>query len=387
MKNKFSIFNSQLSTLLAIVLTFAGCNDTKEEPQLSAASTVNFDAAGGSETLAITANIAWTVSGHEAVTWLDISPSSGNGNQTVTVTATKNTVTTARSAELTVLASGVSSVRVTVTQAAAEAPALSITNPANVTIDEGQGATFRVIASGGVTPYKYQWQISTNSGGAWSDLENLTGSIESATSNELKFLSVEAALNGAWGRCVLTDANNVSVTSDRATLTVNARPVIVSTIAGNGVRGFADGTGAVAQFDYPGGVAIDAAGNVYVADTQNNRIRKITPTGEVATLAGGGGSQSFADGTGAAARFNNPRSVAVDAAGYVYVADTQNHRIRKITPAGAVTTLAGSGMNGFADGTGTAAQLNGPYGVAVDSAGNIYVADMGNNRIRKITPQ
>jgi len=159
---------------------------------------------------------------------------------------------------------------------------------------------------------------------------------------------------------------------------------IVSTLAGSS-NGFADGTGTDAQFFDPIGVAVDSAGNVYVGDERNHRIRKVTPAGVVTTLAGSG-SPGFADGTGAAAQFDSPAGVAVDSADNVYVSDLGNHRIRKVTPAGVVTTLAGSGSSGFADGTGTAVQFNGPTGVALDSADNVYVADRDNHRIRKVTP-
>ncbi len=163
---------------------------------------------------------------------------------------------------------------------------------------------------------------------------------------------------------------------------------VVSTLAGTpGVQGSADGSGAAASFKYPTGVATDSAGNVYVADLGNNTIRKITPTGVVSTLAGTPGIFGSADGTGASASFYFPTGVATDSAGNVYVADSGNNTIRKITLAGVVTTLAGTpGIYGSADGTGAAASFAAPSGIATDSAGNVYVADTGNYTIRKITP-
>ena len=163
---------------------------------------------------------------------------------------------------------------------------------------------------------------------------------------------------------------------------------VVTTLAGlAGQTGSAEGSGSAARFKDPEGVAVDGAGNVYVADAGNDTIRKITPAGVVTTLAGSPGQAGSADGTGSAARFNGPEGVAVDSAGYVYVADTGNDTIRMITPAGKVTTLAGTpGRPGSADGTGPNALFNEPEGVAVDSLGDIYVADTGNDTIRMMMP-
>ena len=160
----------------------------------------------------------------------------------------------------------------------------------------------------------------------------------------------------------------------------------VTTLAGSGKRGYQNvpaGSRIQAEFNSPSGVAVDSAGIVYVADSSNNRIRKILPDGAVSTLAGSG--KGFADGLGVAARFSYPSGIAVDSAGVVYVADTQNHRIRKILPNGTVSTLAGS-IDGFADGVGAEARFSYPIGIAVDSAGVLYVADSNNNAIRKILP-
>ncbi len=163
---------------------------------------------------------------------------------------------------------------------------------------------------------------------------------------------------------------------------------VVTTFAGSGAPGATNGTGTAASFNYPQGVAIDASGNVYVADQGNNQIRKITSAGKVTTLAGTlvAGSTN-ATAIGVSALFNGPTGVAVDAAGNVYVADFANNQIREINvTTGATTTLAGGSKSGSANGTGTAALFNGPAGVAVDAAGNVYVADFNNNLIRKIAP-
>lgn len=158
----------------------------------------------------------------------------------------------------------------------------------------------------------------------------------------------------------------------------------VTTLAGSNAFGTADGTGAAARFTNPHGIAIDAGGNLYVGDFDNNMIRKVTPGGVVTTLAGAP-TIGDADGTGATARFSSPTELAVDSNGNIFVADAGNNRIRKITPAGVVTTVAGS-THGWADGVGSAAQFNAPFGIAIDAEDNVYIADRNNNRIRKMTP-
>jgi sugar lactone lactonase YvrE len=178
-----------------------------------------------------------------------------------------------------------------------------------------------------------------------------------------------------------------TTTSQRsASCTVTVLPfAVVTTLAGSTSSGFLDGTGTAAKFNTPAGIAVDSSGTIYVADTYNNRIRKISSAGSVSTLAGSGSSTSV-DGTGIGASFYNPTGLAVDSSGNVYVADYSTHKIRKVSPAGVVTTLAGTGSSGSNDGAGAVATFKNPQGLAVDSSGNVYVADYGNYKIRKVSP-
>jgi sugar lactone lactonase YvrE len=188
------------------------------------------------------------------------------------------------------------------------------------------------------------------------------------------------AVDGA-GNVYVADTGNSTIRK------ITAAAVVTTLAGGAGAAGSIDGTGGDAHCNLPHGVAVDSAGNIYVADTENDTIRKVTATGVVTTLAGEAGMGGSVDGAGAAARFTLPTGVAVDSAGNVFVADRGNATIRKVTAAGVVTTLAGSaGVSGRADGTGSAAQFNNPNGVAVDAAGAVYVADQLNGRIRKISP-
>lgn len=168
--------------------------------------------------------------------------------------------------------------------------------------------------------------------------------------------------------------------------TVFGERYVVTTLAGDGSPGFNDGALNQARFADPFGIAVDSKGNVYVADAgENNRIRKITPEGIVTTLAGA--EEGFQDGQGASARFNTPSALAVDAHDNLYVADTGNNAIRRVTPDGTVTTLAGGGDAGYMDARARDARFNAPVGVAVDSEGQVYVADTYNDRIRKVTKE
>jgi sugar lactone lactonase YvrE len=159
----------------------------------------------------------------------------------------------------------------------------------------------------------------------------------------------------------------------------------VTTVAGTQGIGYVDGPAATAQFYAPNGSVFDAQGNLYVTDLGNNVIRKITPAGLVSTFAGNG-TAGYIDGAATAAEFNNPHALAIDGSGNIYVADRGNNIIRKITSAGVVSTFAGTRTAGYVDATGTGASFNNPTGLVADAGGNVYVADQGNSAIRKITP-
>ncbi|KOF01370.1 hypothetical protein OB69_17945, partial [Roseivirga seohaensis subsp. aquiponti] len=158
----------------------------------------------------------------------------------------------------------------------------------------------------------------------------------------------------------------------------------VSDFAGSGFFGNVDGQGTEARFTTLMGGAIDSQGNLYVADFGNHSIRKITSAGLVTTLAGSG-TEGYADGTGIAASFNRPFDIAINSNDIVFVADEGNDRIRRIEPNGEVTTFAGSGVEGFLDGDSQNAMFFEPKALDFDSHDNLFVADWGNNRVRKIT--
>lgn len=159
---------------------------------------------------------------------------------------------------------------------------------------------------------------------------------------------------------------------------------VLTALAGNGQAGFADGQGSQAQFNAPQGLAIDQAGNIYVADGNNHRVRKVTPAGVVSTIAGDG-TAGLLNGPAATAQFNMPFGIAVNAAGDVYVSDLYNYVIRRIS-GGSVTTYAGvAGQQGHSNGSLLLSRFGGPSGLAVDAAGNLYVADLDNHAIRKVS--
>ncbi len=253
-----------------------------------------------------------------------------------------------------------------------EPAGLALDGAGNLYVADSTNETIRKVTSTGVV----------------TTLAGLAGSIGSANGT-----GTAARFQKPLGVAVDTSGNVYVADSDNETIRKVTPAGVVTTLAGlAGSSGSADGTTSAARFFSPTGVGVDGAGNVYVADRGNSTIRKITPggvasPGGVTTLAGLAGSSGAVDGTGSAARFGSPEGVAVDSAGNVYVADLGASTIRKITPAGAVTTVAGlAGTTGSADGTGSAVRFNSPAGVAVDKAGNVYITDYGNATIRRMTP-
>jgi sugar lactone lactonase YvrE/thiol-disulfide isomerase/thioredoxin len=197
-----------------------------------------------------------------------------------------------------------------------------------------------------------------------------------------------ARLAAPWG--LAFDETGSLYVADAAAHTIRkiSPAGIVTTLAGlAGTTGTANGPGSTARFNRPTGLAVDRAGNVFVADAMNSTLRKITAGGVVTTFAGLAGTTGSTDGPGSTALFNHPSDVAVDGAGNLFVADGDNHTIRKITPDGTVSTFAGQARSvGSTDGIGPAARFSAPVGLAVDQASNLYVAEFTNCTIRKITP-
>src|SRR5881296_4383058 len=198
-----------------------------------------------------------------------------------------------------------------------------------------------------------------------------------------------AMLNYPWGVTIDNNGNLFVADTSNQRIRKIGPDGIITTVAGSGSRGFSgDGGPAVlAQLAEPAGVAVDAAGNLFIADTNNERVRKVTPDGIITTVAGNG-TQGFSGDGGAAvdAQLAYPNSVAVDGAGNLFIADTNNQRVRRVTPDGIITTVAGNGKYGYSgDGAAaSAAQLGSPYGVSIDGTNTLLIADSANSRIRKV---
>ncbi|MBL9136272.1 MAG: hypothetical protein JNK85_10405 [Verrucomicrobiales bacterium] len=250
-----------------------------------------------------------------------------------------------------------------------------VSHPQPVSVYPGDDANFAVTILGS-EPLRYQWRKNG-------------GDVPGATQSSLFLTNVQAVDKGAYD-VVVSDAYR-AVTSTVAQLTVlplvrfPTNEVLVTTLAGSGSAGFSDGQGQEARFDSPNAGFADTAGRSYLADTRNHRIRRVTPQGVVTTVAGSGVA-GYSDGPAASSRFSSPLGVCVDDAGNVYVADTGNNRIRKISATGDVSTVAGDGNAGLVNGPGATARFNFPNDVVVDRAGCLFVTEFNNHTVRKITP-
>lgn len=386
-----------------LALNFAFAAGATAPPSLRIAPTGVSVSTGAEVTFSVTADRATSYQ------WLL------NGNPIPGATGSSYTVSSVDSA-----AAGEYRVRVTNAAGTVVSPAAVVTllaaAPPALVVAEG-----RSVSAGVPTSSNYvQWQVSTN-GTTWSNLAN-DSTYGGVTTSTLTISNATTALNGLRYRARLTgegSAGNSTATTAPAALTVGPLlapfPVgvvsdgaggflvadssddvilrvtaegVVSVFAGaRGQAGSADGAAATARFNDPTGLLRAPDGTVFVADTANATIRQISPAGAVTTLAGSPGTRGNQNGTGAAATFTAPAALARDAAGDLYVSDTQSHVIRRITAAGVVTTFAGTpGSAGDSDGTGAAARFNQPAGLAFDGAGNLFVADSGNHTIRRITP-
>jgi kumamolisin len=244
--------------------------------------------------------------------------------------------------------------------------------PVSISATPGEVTQFSVAVGGSAATYRWQRMAAGNS--SWTDLGD-NGAFNGSATPLLNVTNPRISMNGDEFRCQITLANNVTTTSTSSVLVV-ATPLIISTLAGAaGTAALKDGTGTSANFNYPSGIAVDTSGNIYIADFNNNVIRKVTPSGVVTTPYGSlAGTAGSTNGSGNAATFTTPNGVAIDSSGTLYIADTGNNLIRKIV-SGSVSTMAGTG-----------GQFSAPGGIAVDNFSNVYVADSGNDVIRKISP-
>lgn len=241
------------------------------------------------------------------------------------------------------------------------------------TVGPGQNATFTVAAGG--SPAGYQWQQMPLGATTWSNLSD-SGAYSGSATASLTVTNATTAMSGDRFQCLVSYSGAGALTSAPACVLIVETPWIISTLAGTaGVAGLTtNATGTAAEFDYPTGIAVDNSGNLYVTDLINNEIRKVTPAGAVTTPYGSlTGASGSTNSTGNNALFNSPRDIAIDSSNNLYVADEGNNLIRKITRStGQVSTIGGS------------TAFKAPRGIAVDSLGNVYVSDSDNNVIRKI---
>jgi streptogramin lyase len=345
---------SAVASLFIVVLIVTGCNKSSVTPGVVPVITTTpvFTDVTGTNAYSggfITATLTSGVTAY-GVCW-----SSSNQNPTISDSKTADTVTLVSYAS----------------KAASLSPKTTYYLRAYATNSTGTGY-------GNVIQFTTNADLSTATGTVTTFAGNASEGFINGTGTSAFFNSPQGITIDASGNFYIADSYNSAIRKITSA-------AVVTTLTGNGAIGYVDGTLANAQFYAPQSLVTDASGNIYVADLGNNIIRKIATDGTVSTFAGSGAA-GYANGTGTSASFNNPRGLAIDASGNLYVADRGNNLIRKITSAGVVTTFAGSTTGGYIDNTtATSAQFNSPSGIVIDASGNIYVADLLNRAIRKIT--
>ena len=247
-------------------------------------------------------------------------------------------------------------------------------------VDSANSTRLLVTVPALATTGKISVTVNSKTATSAADFKLLSGSVTNFYDKYIEVIAVDVNSN-LYGSDYVSGAFNSPNLAFGVLKISNAG--VAGVFAGGATSGFFNGNGSSARMDVISGIATDASGNVFVAD--DNRIRKISPTGGVSTIAGGGAA-GFADGQGTGAKFNYPVGLTVDALGNIYVCDSGNHRVRKITPGGLVSTLAGNGIAGNVNGNNTSAQFSGPDAIVIDASGNLFVGDYQNFNIRKITP-
>jgi prepilin-type N-terminal cleavage/methylation domain-containing protein len=268
-------------------------------------------------------------------------------------------------------------------------PGICATLSASSAAQSGPGGSGGSIQNNGVvttlaTGFNYPSGLSIDPTSGTIDVidANLNDIRKVTTSGVVTTFATGIPGSSPWG-ITATPSGNIYYTDTYGSGIDQVTSAGATSVFAGGTYGSTNGTGTAAKFSRTIDVAADSSGNLYVADLDNNLIRKITPGGVVTTLAGSGTAGTL-NGTGTASEFKSPNNLAVDSSGNIYVEDDYNRLVRMITSAGVVTTLAGSGASGSTNGTGTAASFNGLSGIAVSSTGILYVSEYGNNDIRKI---
>jgi hypothetical protein len=320
----------------------------------------------------------------------------GNYSVTVTQQPTGLTCSVAGMFPATMGAGDVTNVAVTCATAAAYAPLAGheVCTPPNSQDGTGSGAS---IPGATAIAFDAAGNVYTTSGFSVHKITpagvatTLAGSDGGGQPGQVDGTGAAAGFSANVNALAADSAGNIYV-GDQYMVRKITQAGVVTTLAGQVGSGFGNGTGAAAAFGIINGIAVDSAGNVYVTGYNNAALRKISPAGAVTTLAGSnpaiGPTPGFVDGLGGAARFAGPWGMAIDGAGNLFVADAFNYAIRKVTPAGQVTTLAGGGpaASGYLDATGNAARFNSPDSLSIDAAGNLYVNDANGSAVRKVTP-